>query len=90
MCELREYVVVPQSHNHLKLSAGGAYPQYSDSRLILDDGMLEVHQSAKDCDVDIWHDRTFQSSYFFSDALHQALAEQNMLERWNMKSCKLI
>lgn len=45
---------------------------------------------ALDCDVDVWHDRTFRGSFFFSDALHQVLAEQNMLEQWNMKSCKLI
>ena len=90
LCELREYVVVPQSHDNFIFSEVGTYPKYSDLNLILDDGMLEIHQSALDCDVDVWHVRTFRGSFFFSDALHQVLAEQNMLEQWNMKSCKLI
>lgn len=89
LCEKREYVKVPQSHNHFK-SFGRKYPTYSNERLNLDHNLLEIDKSALKCDVDIWHDPSFRGSYFFSEKLRQAFIYANMLDKWNLKSCQLV
>lgn len=90
LCEIREYVKITQSHNDLHYSESGLYPQYYCYGSKFRHNLLEIDKSALECDVDIWHDRTFQSSIFFSDRLRQALIYANMLDKWNMKSCQLV
>lgn len=90
LCEIRNYVKIPQSHDKLYYSTTGAYPLYYDDRLYLDHNLLEIDKLALDCDVDIWHDQGFHGSIFFSDKLRQALIHANMLDKWGMKSCQLV
>lgn len=90
LCEKREYVKIPQSHDYFKLHKTPTSLKYSDMNLCLENNLLEVDKSIIECDVDIWHDPRFRSSYFFSDELRQALIQANMLDKWNMKFCKLV
>ncbi len=55
------------------------------------DNMIKVSTSARDCDVDLWHDPYLQSeSIFISDELHNALKAAKMDKLWNMHFCKLV
>ncbi len=90
LCEIRNYVKIPQSHDKLHYSPSGTYPSYSDYSLCLDHDLLEIDKSALECDVDIWHDPRFRGSYFFSEKLRQAFIYANMLDKWNLKSCQLV
>lgn len=88
LCEHRKYICYPQSDNVF------TYVQftqrYSTNGIPIKNEMLEINHSALNCNVDLWHDPMLASSIFMSDRLYIALKDANMIDQWNMTSCKII
>lgn len=89
LCERREYVVVPQPNDKFEYHSKNYPSPFYNTFHEMEDNMLVVNQSATQCDVDIWHDPLFQSSYFLSDRLYQAFLQAGMHEKWNAHCCHL-
>ncbi|MBF0657684.1 hypothetical protein IPZ60_02900 [Psychrobacter sp. NG25] len=90
LCERREYLINPQLDERLEYHYKNYPTPFYNTFHDIEDNMLAVSQSVTECDVDIWHDPLFQSSYFMSDALHDALVQANMDSQWEMVSCQLV
>ena len=74
ICEKREFVCFPQSHQdftELNYTVMGR-KAYSRTSIIEHDGQVEIHRQALECDVDLWYDLVI-GSLFISSELYHAL-----------------
>lgn len=93
LCEHRHYLASKQNSKALKFTSypiskfkEGSYANYGS----VDDGDVELVQSALDSDIDIWHDRRLSGSIFMSEPLYEALVQADMHRPWNTSICKII
>lgn len=90
LSEHHQYLTYPQSSDAVKFlpypNGGGIYTRYGD----ISNQTLEVSKDALQSNVDLWHDPLLDASYFFSDKLHHALRQANMIEKFNTHFCKIV
>ncbi len=68
LCEQREYLVNPQPNEDCRfIPYYGNNGAYVRPELTMADNAITIHQSALECDLDLWHDPLLHNSYFLSD-----------------------
>ena len=86
--ERRQYICKEQS-NEIFVYIQGA-KRYSTRGIPVTNEMLEVDKSALNCDIDIWYDDRLGGYFFISDNLYQALSQADMIDKFDLHTCKLI